>query len=354
MILRDNPGIDVIRQVLPEHLGVDVLDDVLVIRGGELRWVVRPTWIGEGFPGDLHRADSLPEAAPHDAVEIVTARRMSSGAVKLLNSAGRSWADASGQAQIIVPPGLVIERRVLTKSEAPTAKAFSVSTRAVIEAILSMAIRDPQPDARQRVFAGELSEVTGYSYPQVNKVLQELESRGYIEKHGAERGVTAERTVRDHSRLLSEWAGGERQIHPLRHHLHSVNRDPHVNIDSINRAFTMTGNDKIGMIDWVATGWLAADHIAPFATSVPDVACSVRRSQVDAAVSRLTHDANMESVDAGGRVTITAIDDVTWTMRTSRDGIPCASPIRVYADLLRIGGRGEEAAEHLREVAIGF
>jgi len=45
-------------------------------------------------------------------------------------------------------------------------------------------------------------------------------------------------------------------------------------------------------------------------------------------------------------------DEGVFLTRSDYEGIPVASPIRVYLDLMTIKGRGEEAAETLMEKVI--
>ncbi|WP_188744807.1 type IV toxin-antitoxin system AbiEi family antitoxin [Agromyces bauzanensis] len=284
---------------------------------------------------------------------VVTARRMSPGAVRLLVQRNLSWADANGHADISVPPGLFISRlkpRPLAR-QAVTAITWSPSTEAVAEFVLCRSVQPPVGltdtwNGVDRI--AQIAEATHVSQGQVAKVLVALDEEGYTAKVGPERGPTAARELRERGRLLSDWAGHyarsarkERRVD-----LHLMSRDP--------RGWTELAARKLGRLPWAVSGWVGADTIAPFATSVPDMILYVPVDGFEQALDRLTDDQEVSPVERGGRIHLRSAAHYVFDFTTKSAGETVASPVRVYADLLRAGGRGVEAAEHLREVAIGF
>src|SRR6185437_10718155 len=102
-------------------------------------------------------------------------------------------------------------------------------------------------------------------------------------------------------------------------------------------------------VSWAATGLAGASLLAPVVTSVGSAELYVNAktpAELEAFASRL----GLKPID-GGRLTIRPYPTVS-TRRLLRevDGVPVAPWPRVYADTKGVGVRGEEAAEHLREV----
>ncbi len=110
---------------------------------------------------------------------------------------------------------------------------------------------------------------------------------------------------------------------------------------------------SFGGLPWASSGWAGAEVLAPFATSVPDMILYVPEGAFDKALERMT-DAGATPVDRGGRVHLRSARDYVFGFARGSEHAPVASPVRVYADLLHVGNRGAEAAEHVRQLAIGF
>ena len=101
---------------------------------------------------------------------------------------------------------------------------------------------------------------------------------------------------------------------------------------------------------WAATGPLAASVLAPYLTRV-----SVVEVYVDAAtipeLESVAEKAGLKPIE-GGRVVLRPFPTVaTKNLATEEHGLCLAPWSRVYTDLRMVGVRGEEAAEHLRDVA---
>ena len=97
------------------------------------------------------------------------------------------------------------------------------------------------------------------------------------------------------------------------------------------------------------TGVLAADRLAPYLTSFGSAVVYVDASTI-AELERVASAADLTPTD-GGRLTLAPFPTATTrTLATNVDGLKLAPWPRVYADLRTVGVRGEEAAEHLKEV----
>src|SRR5690606_37052107 len=108
--IRENPGVRVLINVLPPELGAEPSGDhVRILHHGQAR-LLRPFWVGEGFPIDVRRAMGEMSPESNGTTPVITARRLSPGAVEILNRARMSWADAAGYAQIHDPAGVYLAR----------------------------------------------------------------------------------------------------------------------------------------------------------------------------------------------------------------------------------------------------
>jgi hypothetical protein len=105
-------------------------------------------------------------------------------------------------------------------------------------------------------------------------------------------------------------------------------------------------------LEWAATGLVAASVVAPLVTNVGSAEVYVDAktpAELDAFAAR----AGLTPIE-GGRLTLKPFPTVTARkMASITDGIRVAPWPRIYADVKLVGVRGEEAAEHLREVTRG-
>lgn len=338
--------------VVPHALRPEAVADGVLLAANAPEVMLRPIWAGEGFPADVRRAiDGV--ASDDSSGLVVTARHLSPGSIRLLTERGLSWADASGYADISLPPHLFITRlkpRPLPQS-ATTTVSWSRSAGSVAEFVLSR--RQEHPVGLAKTWNGvdriaQIAQATGISPGQVAKILTMFDEEGYTAKFGPERGPTSTRELRDQGRLLSDWAGHYvRSPHKERRiDLHTLHREPH--------EWEALAHRALGDVPWAMSGWAGADDIAPFVTNVPDMILYVPEDGFDHALERLTEDAEVSPVDRGGRIHLRSAADYVFDFARESKHKNVASPVRVYADLLRIGGRGTDAAEHMREVAIGF
>jgi Transcriptional regulator, AbiEi antitoxin, Type IV TA system len=348
----NNLAQSILLRVLPDDLQAR-LDGTLVVGNVAQRQLrMRPVWSGQGFPADVKRALSIVE--PDDgAITVVVARKMSDGAKKYLIDHHVAWADASGYAEIAVPDWFYLARLRPANVIAAQPREFkwSPSIAIVGEYILSRRLEIPQLregvwDTVDRV--GSISEATNISYGQVAKTLSALDSEGYTAKVGPERGPNSSREIKDRGRLLSDWAGSYSRAgrRGRQAELHVPWRDTFESTDLIERTLR---SDR-----WAVSGWAAADAIAPFTTSLPDLLVYVPDSDFDTSLEAIKSDPNVTPVERGGRIRFCSTESFAFQFVKRINGRPVVSPIRVYADLVRLAGRGAEAADHLREAAIGF
>lgn len=344
-----NPAGDVLLRAIPSDLRPEPDAGTVRISRGSDTWVFRPVWAGEGLPADVRRARGMVDGSPlrPPGIPVITARRMSPGAREILSQAQLSWADASGRAQIVVPNEVYITRLDPIPVDVGRPFKWSAAADAVAETLLTWRVRRG-PDAQEPLERpAEIAETAGVSIPHVARVLRQFDEQRYTAKIGAERGSSAGRELRDPGRMLSDWAG---------HHAGSSPRPTaefHVPWREHQRSLSMF-TESFSDVRWAVTGVAAADRTAPYLTSVPTVDVYVSSSTLPDALRLLSSQDDVTPVDQGGRIRVFSGNEFIFRLADQEDGLSVASPVRVYSDLLRYGGRTAEAAEYLREAAIGF
>lgn len=313
---------------------------------GARSWTLRPMWVGEGLPADVRRAIAEQVPAREGVVPVLVARRMTSGAREILDEHRTPWADTSGRAQIIVPGELYILRLEPTPMDAGRPFRWSPATQAVAEVLLAQRAHGGAATSTPVGRVASIAQAAGLSVPGAARVLRQFDEQRYTQKSGAERGSTAVRELRDPSRLLSDWAGQHivgraepaAEFHvPWRDHTESV-------------SFLTTSLERER---WALTGAAAADEYSPYLTSIPTADIYVMAEERSDVRRRLIAGGATE-VERGGRIRIFTGPEYLFRLSEDRQGLPIASSIRVYGDLLRQRGRFAEAAEYLREGVIGF
>ena len=105
-------------------------------------------------------------------------------------------------------------------------------------------------------------------------------------------------------------------------------------------------------IEWAATGTAAASVLAPYLTTVSTGEVYVG-SKTISGIESIAKQAGLRPMH-GGRLTLRPFSTATSKrLAVLRNGLRIVPWPRVYADLRPVGVRGEEAAEHLREVVCG-
>lgn len=353
MDTRENYALSVLLRAIPEELQPQQEDNVVrAVHDGD-SWTFRPVWVGEGLPADARRARN--EVAHRidedsDTVPVVVARRISSGAREMLEAEQLSWADASGRARLVVPGRLYVTRLAPIPVDTRRAFQWSTAAEAIAETLLTWRFfRGEDGSSIDRVH--EVAEASGVSFAHTARVLRQFDEQRYTVKTGAERGSSAGRAFQDPGRMLSDWAGhyvsGAGPGRAVEFHV------PWRDTDRSLRAM----NDALADVGWAVTGAVAADMVAPYLTSVADLEFYVPVADVVTAQRRLVQNPDVVEVESGGRVRMFAAEPHVFRMADAIgavQGVKLVSPVRVYADLLRRGGRWAEAAEHLRETTIGF
>ena len=312
-----------------------------VIRTRDGRGIaIEAKWAGEGWPQDVRRvAATVGEQWPENAV--LLARSLSPGAIEWLRERGANWADEAGQARIIGPGGLVVIRELAhppDKGSVPRSFSWSKSAIAVAEAILA------HEDRPLRV--AELAEESDWSTAQAAKVLRAFDGQGWTAKHGASCGPSAHRTLVDADGLLAAWSAAVADFPRATRIAHRATKD----------VMTLLRNSLVPalgrMAGWAVSGWAGLELAAPFATITPSLHIYIADTDFAAPLSDAIEEAGLREVDEGGRVTFWATDARIFNCSRRVEDVPVASAPRLFADLSSFGGRGGDAADHVKSELI--
>jgi len=286
-------------------------------------------WVGQGNLGDVRTA--LQRWPKRNA--ILVARKMSPGARNTLSEAGVSWADETGAAEISIGT-ILVSRSGISEKTNYEIQHWTPTVFAVAEALLCGA----------KGTQSAMQEATGLSAGSCANALRFLTDRELLIST-EKRGPASARRVSDPRRLLDAYAA-------------SVNEQP----TGIKLQVAVTWQDVINgvaelghrfdshQVDWALTGGAAAAVIAPFISSVAQATVYVEAKSV-AELKALSENLKLRPIE-GGRLTLKPFpSSATLRLTTLEDhDLRIAPWPRVYADLVKEGVRGEEAAEHLYEV----
>ena len=319
----------------------------VTVTGGHTKEPLTLRWAGEGWPADVDEVlAETPDPWPRDLV--VVARHFSPGALRSLRERDANWVDETGDARIIGPSRLFVIR--LQPRGEPTGRSadarrfkFAPSAVAIAEAILA---RPNEP-----ILNSVIAEVTDFSAPQISRTLGQFDKRGWTRKTGNERGSGGHRELEDGAGLLRSWAAHVASESRPAIQAHAIVKEPFTFV----RESLAPALDQVG--DWALSGWAGLELEAPFATQVPTLHIYVPEGSFDdGRLEGVLSRGRLRRVDEGGRVILWPADTTALRLRktSDRDQLPVVSAPRLYADLLSFGGRGVDAAEHVREILIDF
>lgn len=312
---------------------------LVIVDAGHGPTAFRTEWVGAGWPQDVREAMERidgDDSWPRDL--LLLAGRFSPGAIELLTARDANWADETGAARIVAP-GLLVIRDGSAQPPPRRGLGWSPSAAEIAELLLS-----------QAWFEGfgttELANRSGWSAPQVSQVLQSFDDEGWTSKYGPGRGRGAKRELVDPDGMLASWSEAmSNQSAPSREASKTF-ADP----------MGFLGDELADSLDdnvrWVLGGWGAAQEVAPFLTAVPTLQIHVHEEDFRGPLEEAMRGCGLREVNEGGRVQFFAAAPSLLARSWSRDRFPLAGTPRIYVDLKRLGPRGMEAAEHLKEEAI--
>jgi hypothetical protein len=285
-------------------------------------------WIGQGWLRDARSA----LAAEAEQAEVLVARRMSPGARAAAAEAGVGWVDEAGAAEIALP-GLLVSRSGRADSKPRRRARWTPSVIGTAEAVLTGV----------RATVAEVERVTGLSTGSATTALAVLTDFGLLRSDAA-RGPHSGRQIADAARLLDAYADAAVAASPaLSLRVGISGRDLVQELVGLGRAW-----DDLD-VTWAATGAAAASALGPYLTEVSGLDVFVD-APTPATLDALAERTGLEPLDGGRLVLRPFPTPVTRRLCARVAGLWVAPWPRVYADLRVMGVRGEEAAEHLREV----
>lgn len=267
--------------------------------------------------------------------DVIVASQLSVAAQEAIANAGINWADETGAARIDV--GSIV---IALSGQRPAARRPSTDwTPAAIgtaEAIL--AGTTPTAEA--------VAAATGHSLSTGVRALAFLVKRGLLQAPKA-RGPQSGRRVVDFDRLLDQYSeAAHRYRAKFELRCGVLWREPFAEIERVGQKWTSA------RILWSVTGALSASIQAPYLTDTPTGLVYVDATS-EIGILQIARQAGLEVME-GGRLLLRPFPTrATKRLIQEKDGLWVTSWPRTYADLRYEGVRGEEAAEHFREVIHG-
>jgi hypothetical protein len=294
-----------------------------------------------GWPADLEQAlDSLPDPWPRQLV--LVGQRFSPGAIEQLTERRANWLGETGAARIETNSGLLVVREPdeTARRGMPRGFRWAASSLEIAEWLLA------EPP-RESFNAREFTDRSDWSHAQTTKVLRQLSARGWVKKIGGSRGVGSGWQLADGSGLLGAWTAHLAGHRPETLGAHRVLRDP------MQFARTDLAQTLSAEMQWALTGWAGLELAAPFVTTVPVIQVAVDANTLaDGRLREAMRSLGLREVKEGARIEFLALSKFSLSLAREFHGVPVVSPPRLYVDLQALGGRGEEAAEHVRQELI--
>ena len=296
-------------------------------------------WLPEGWPSDVKRA--LEHLEPSSLGRLVVAApSLSPGAIEELRKRGANWMDERGNVRLVVPPGLVLLKTAPPERRSQPSFVWSRS-RVIIAEIL---LNEPTEKHELTVLASR----TGFSIAQVSNVLRAFDKLGWTERHGPKRGVGVWRTLAKPGSMLEAWTAHLVAARPTHRSGHRVFRDPMQFLETELAAVLRPRTS------WAVTGWAGASLVAPLVTLTPVLHIYVAGDDFERVAGEIFAAAKIRSVESGPNVELLRAEYPLLMHAGTKTKLPVVNAPRLYADLLAFGGRGQDAAQHVRETVIGY
>jgi hypothetical protein len=261
--------------------------------------------------------------------------RVSPRMAALCRQHGWSWYDLAGNCRLEIPGVLLIERsgRPAVKLESRIGANLGTPEAArVVRALLAPENAGRRWTQREMVghFADLAPAVPAPSLALVNKVVQHLRDQAFIESL-PDRGFR----VSDFDGLLQAW----RQAYRF---------DRHVRRPYFTLLATKALQERLRSLDSQGSGRLA--YAAYTAADVQAPAVRQPRTWLYVSLDferEFASALDAKVVDSGENLVVLMPDDrgVFYRLDASANRAPCTNAVQTYVDLVKAGGRGEEAAE---------
>lgn len=325
-------SVSALQAVLPATAIVEIVNivapDTTTVRIGPHRLLVR--WIGRGSVRTVLQA-----LAGSPKPQVLAGSELSLAAREAASNAGVGWVDESGAAEIVTE-AIVVSRTGRHRNESERPQGWTPTVLGVAEAIL----------CGTPATASATAQATGHSLSTTAHALAVLTDLGLLQR-SARRGRNSGRSLDDSDELLEQYADAARRLRrETQLRCGVLWQDPLTGIAQLGGRWTQAG------VHWAATGALGAAVLAPLLTNIAGGEVYVEATG-EPGLLNAAHAAGIEPIE-GGRLVLrpfpTAAAD---RLATEAGGVRVAPWPRVYADVRGESVRGEEAAEHLRELIGG-
>lgn len=293
---------------------------------------VAVAWLPVGWPRQVREV-----LARSFVPDLVAAPEMSPGARLAAAQAGLGWFDETGAADLVLGPTFRIRQPGTPLRQLDANLGWRPATTAVCEVLLT----------GTAATVSAVHKRTGLALSTVATALKFLETQKLLHAE-ARRGPGAARSVTETPALLEAYtAAAIRLRSPLSIRVGTLWRDPITGVTELGKAWTSAG------VRWATTGALTAEILAPLLTQLSPMeiyldARTLAALRVAALRAGLTE-------AAGGRLLLRPFPSPIGPALSKelRPGFWSVPWPRAFADLRATGVRGEEAADHLREVCEG-
>lgn len=246
---------------------------------------------------------------------------------------GLGYVDMAGNAHVAVGPiymDVTGARGDTEPQEMPLDSVFAPKSSRVLRPLLA---------ERERPFLQiELAELTGASNALVSRVIRLLRDEGLAER------VSGGVMLNDPTAVLDLWADAYRRRRIAWRAWHVAGLDPRELPRDITSALARAD------VRAAFTGPLPAARRAPYLTA------DLVHLYADAGCEVSLHEMGARPATGGGGLMVNSPpwDQGVFLFATKEGGIALAHPVQVYLDLIRMGGRAEEAAGVYRDRVLGY
>jgi len=347
--LRDLPGVDAqppVYQPHPSHADRGIDAEVRFDAGGK-NYVLLVEVKKSVYPRDAQQVlwqlnRYLAAESGKDRknfVPLLAAESISPGAKDLLKHENFGYFDTGGS--LFIPA-----RGAYFYIDKPPPKTLEKSVRSLFKGKRSQVIHALLMRHKDWFGVKELAELAEVSPATTSETLTELERFEWLTARG--QGPSKERRLTEPGPLLDEW---RKQITTavgrISYRRYFV---PGADVKSLTERLAELCETH--QAEYVLTQETAAQFYAPFLSTISRVTCRIVPGRAaDEAIGELgarvvTEGANFDVIETKTHG--------EFLFKERKDSVWLASPVQVYLDLLRGGGRAMEMAEHLRRERIGF
>ena len=272
------------------------------------------------------------------AVPILVAESISPGAKELLRRESVGYFDTGGS--LFIPA-----HGAFFYIEKPAPKALKKSVRSLFRGKRGQVIHALLIRPGDWLGVNELADLARVSSATASETLRSLERFDWIESQG--RGPFKERRLAEPGALLDEWSRQTPDRFPRPERRFFV---PSIDAEELMERLSRLCDEQD--VECAITQEAAAQRYSPFLSAISRVACRMLPCR---AADRALSELNARIVSEGANLSVIETESQgEFLFKERTGGVWLASPVQVYLDLLRGGGRSKEMAENLRRERIGF